>query len=132
MVIGGIAALALSLAPVALAAPPGGTPSGAVKRFVVNGVYTREQRSMLVAEGYDIGEAAWVDHVELFGSDRQARALALRGLQVVQPMQVNDFPPEDSNYHNYRRWSPTSRRSRRHIRNSCTSSRSASPSKDAT
>ena len=56
---------------------------------------------MLVAEGYDIGEAAWADHVELYGTDRQARALALRGLQVVQPLQVNDFPPEDSNYHNY-------------------------------
>lgn len=101
VVIGGIIALALSLAPVALAAPPGGTPGGSVKRFVVTGVHTREQRSMLVAEGYDIGEAAWADHVELYGTARQARALALRGLQVVEPMQINDFPPEDSNYHNY-------------------------------
>jgi carboxypeptidase T len=101
VVIGGIAAVALSLAPAAFSAPPGGTPSGSVKRFVLSGVYTREQRSMLVAEGYDIGEAAWADHVELYGTDGQARALALRGLQVAAPMQINDFPPEDSNYHNY-------------------------------
>ena len=101
VLIGGIAALALTLAPTAFAAPPGGTPSGAVKRFVVGGVYTREQRSMLVAEGYDIGEAAFADHVDLFGTDQQARALALRGFRVVQPMEVDDFPPEDSNYHNY-------------------------------
>ena len=47
--IGGVAALALTLAPTALAAPPGGKPSVSIKRFVVHGVYTREQRSMLVA-----------------------------------------------------------------------------------
>jgi carboxypeptidase T len=99
--IGGVAALALLLVPPAIARPLGGKPNRAVKRFVVSGVYTREQRSMLVAQGYDIGEAAWADHVELYGTARQARALALRGLQVVQPMQIDDFPPEDSNYHNY-------------------------------
>jgi murein tripeptide amidase MpaA len=101
VLIGGITALALSLAPVALAAPLDDTPSTAVKRFVVHGVYTREQRSMLVAEGYDIGEAAYADHVDLYGTDKQARGLALRGFQVSQPMQIDDFPPEDSNYHNY-------------------------------
>ena len=108
MLIGGVAALALLLVPPAFAAPRGGKPSGAVKRFTVHGVYTREQRSMLVAEGYDIGEAAWADHVELYGTQRQARALSLRGFRVVEraqrvgkPAQINDFPPEDSNYHNY-------------------------------
>jgi carboxypeptidase T len=101
VLIGGAAALALLLVPPAFAGPPGGNPSGAVERFTVHGVYTREHRSMLVAEGYDIGEAAWADHVDLYGTDAQARALALRGFQVVQPAQVNDFPPEDSNYHNY-------------------------------
>jgi carboxypeptidase T len=101
VLIGGVAALALLLVPPALAAPPGGKPSGAVKRFTINGVYTREQRSMLVAEGYDIGEAAWADHVELYGTRREARALSLRGFRIVEPAQINDFPPEDSNYHNY-------------------------------
>jgi carboxypeptidase T len=101
VLIGGVAALALLLVPPAVAGPRGGKPSGAVKRFIVHGVYTREQRSMLVSEGYDIGEAAWAEHVELYGTKREARALALHGFQVVEPAQINDFPPEDSNYHNY-------------------------------
>jgi hypothetical protein len=101
VVIGGIAALALSLAPVSLAGPPDKSPAGSIKRYVLYGVYTREQRSMLVAEGYDIGEAAWPDHVELFANKWQARGLALRGLRVVGPKEIDDFPPEDSNYHNY-------------------------------
>jgi carboxypeptidase T len=101
VLIGGVAALALFLVPPAFAGPSGGKPSGAVKRFIVHGVYTREQRSMLVAEGYDIGEAAWAKHVELYGTHRDARTLALRGFRVVEPGQTDDFPPEDSNYHNY-------------------------------
>src|SRR5262245_63017753 len=56
---------------------------------------------MLVAEGYDIGEAAYADHVDLYGTQQQARSLALRGFGISQPMTVDDFPPEDSNYHNY-------------------------------
>ena len=75
--------------------------SQAIKPFVVYGVYTREQRSQLVSEGYDIGEAAWADHVELYGTAAQARALSLRGLRVMPKEEPADFPPEDSNYHNY-------------------------------
>jgi carboxypeptidase T len=101
VVVGGFVALALWLAPTALAAPPGHSPSGSIKRFVVQGVYTREQRSQLVTEGYDIGEGYWADHVELYGTDRQARALALRGFRVVPSEERDDFPPEDSGYHNY-------------------------------
>ena len=101
VLIGGIAALALSLAPAALAGPPDQSPAGSIKRYVVHGVYTREQRSLLVAEGYDIGEAAYSDHVDLYANKWQARGLALRGLRVVEPKEINDFPPEDSNYHNY-------------------------------
>ena len=107
--IGGVAALALTLVPTAFAAPPGGAPSVSIKRYVVHGVYTREQRSLLVAEGFDIGEAAWADHVELYGTARQARQLMLRGLRVKQrPMPPHggfaipdDFPPGFENYHNY-------------------------------
>ena len=72
-----------------------------IRPFVVYGVYTREQRSQLVAEGYDIGEASWADHVELYGSQKQALALALRGFRVVSRQEPDDFPPEDSGYHNY-------------------------------
>jgi carboxypeptidase T len=101
VLIGGVAALTLLLVPPAFAGPPGSKPAGAVKRFTVHGVYTREHRSLLVSQGFDIGEAAWADHVELYGTDQQARELLLQGLQVVERLQVNDFPPEDSNYHNY-------------------------------
>jgi carboxypeptidase T len=96
----GLLALALLLVPQGLASDQHATgPS--IKRFVVHGVYTREQRSQLVREGYDIGEAYWADHVELYGSERQAQALALRGFQVGPGMTPDDFPPADSNYHNY-------------------------------
>ena len=95
--------LALLLLPQAVAAARAPTTTPTIKRFVVYGVYTREQRSQLVSEGYDIGEAYWADHVELFSSAEQARSLALRGLRVVEKAipPPDDFPPEDSNYHNY-------------------------------
>jgi carboxypeptidase T len=114
VVVGGVTALALLLAP-GVASPrvlATGAASGvasaprtaarpSIKRFVVYGVYTREQRSQLVSEGYDIGEAAWADHVELYGSNEQAAMLALRGYRVVRSLQPDDFPPPDSGYHNY-------------------------------
>lgn len=93
-------ALALVLVPQGLASER--RESGpSIKRFVVQGVYTREQRSQLVREGYDIGEAYWADYVELYGSEAQAQALALRGFRVGPGMTPDDFPPADSNYHNY-------------------------------
>ncbi len=96
----GLLALALLLVPQGLASQRHSSgPS--IKRFVVHGVYTREQRSQLAREGYDIGEAYWADHVELYGSEAQAQALALRGFSVAPGMAPDDFPPADSNYHNY-------------------------------
>ena len=68
-----LAAIAIAIASATASGQAGaGTPS--VKQFVVYGVYTKEQRSQLVAEGYDIGEAAWADHVELFGRPRDPSA----------------------------------------------------------
>ncbi len=96
----GLLALALLLVPQGLASQRHSS-GPTVKRFVVHGVHTREQRSQLVREGYDIGEAYWADHVELFASQSQADGLALRGFRVSQPMTPDDFPPGDSNYHNY-------------------------------
>jgi carboxypeptidase T len=105
LVVVGFSALALALVPGGFSASrhaigPSVSPT-AVERFVVYGVYTREQRSQLVREGYDIGEAYWADHVDLYGSAEQAQALALRGFRVVPSEQPDDFPPEDENYHNY-------------------------------
>jgi carboxypeptidase T len=99
---GGLAALVLCLAPAGSAATHKGAPASQVKRFVVHGVYTREQRSLLVRQGFDIGEAYWADHVELYGTDAQARRLSLYGMRVHRVrLTPDDFPPPDSNYHNY-------------------------------
>jgi carboxypeptidase T len=80
-----------------------------VRAFDVYGVTTREQRSRLVSEGYDIGEAYWPDHVELYGTAQQARQLLLRGFGVMPKAPPphggfeipDDFPPGYENYHNY-------------------------------
>jgi murein tripeptide amidase MpaA len=101
VVVGGLAALALVLVPAGVAAPPGQHNAGPIERYVVHGVYTREQRSQLVSAGYDIGEAAWADHVELYGTRAQARQLALRGFQVAPSASVDEFPPGDEGYHTY-------------------------------
>ena len=100
VVVGGLVALALFLVPAGTAAPHGQVKASAIKRFVVHGVYTREQRSLLVRQGYDIGEAYWADHVELYGTDAQARRLALHGMRVRR-VKPDDFPPRDAGYHNY-------------------------------
>ena len=101
VVVGGLVALALFLVPAGTAAPDGQVKASAIKRYVVHGVYTREQRSLLVRQGYDIGEAYWSDHVELYGTDAQARRLALHGSRRVRRVKPDDFPPPDSGYHNY-------------------------------
>ena len=106
LVVGGLVALSLMLVPAGMAAAPGHPSVTQVERFVVYGVYTREQRSQLVAEGFDIGEAYWADHVELYGPQWQARALALRGFRVEAGPQVegiDDFPPADSRLPQLRR-----------------------------
>jgi carboxypeptidase T len=101
LLVTGFSALALLLVPVGAAFGPERGTGPSIKRFAVLGVHTREQRSQLVAEGYDIGEAYWADRVELYGTDKQALALSLRGFQVVPRETTDDFPPGDSNYHNY-------------------------------
>ena len=107
LIVAGASVLALLLVPsIASARPivdsgPAHVSASQIKAFDVFGVYTREQRSLLVSMGYDIGEAAWADHVELFATEKQALLLSLRGYQVVLKAEPDDFPPEDSNYHNY-------------------------------
>lgn len=101
VVVGGFLTLALFVVPAGTASAPGQVKASAIERYVVHGVYTREQRSQLVSEGFDIGEAYWPDHVELYGTDWQARALSLRGFQVVPSMTIDEFPPGDENYHTY-------------------------------
>ncbi len=114
--IGGVAALALLAIPAVASARPAPTPSqpafhqpAPIRPFVVYGVTNKYERSALVKAGYDIGERAWADHVELFGTTTQALALTASGYHVV-PERVparpwsptpDDFPPGDEAYHNY-------------------------------
>ena len=103
----------------------GHAPGATIKRFVVYGVYTREQRSQLVREGYDIGEAYWPDRVELFGSDEQARLLA----PCAASGSYRTSSPTTSRRRTRSttttpRWSPTCRRSPARYPQPFTSSRS--------
>jgi carboxypeptidase T len=77
-----------------------GSAAATIKPYTVYGVSTREQRSDLVAQGFDIGEKAWADHVMLYGTKAQALALTALGYRV-RPDAADDFPPYDSGYHNY-------------------------------
>jgi carboxypeptidase T len=113
----GVVALALALLPSVASAQtnsPAGNPRTIVqpiRPYLVYGVSTREERSALVAQGFDIGEHAWADHVELFGSRAQALALSVSGYRVIpekprvpqQPAGPSpyDFPPGYEDYHNY-------------------------------
>jgi carboxypeptidase T len=106
--VGGLAAVALAVAPATASAqtsPAAGNPRAIVQTirpFLVYGVSTREQRSELVSQGFDIGEGAWANHVELFGNYGQALALSTQGYRVVpESPEPYDFPPGDGNYHNY-------------------------------
>jgi carboxypeptidase T len=82
-----------------------------IRPFAVYGVSTREQRSELVSEGYDIGERAWPNHVVLYGTKAQALTLMVHGYRLVPQAVPNygtggspsphDFPPGDAAYHNY-------------------------------
>ena len=113
-----LSALALALVPTfasAQTSPPAGSPRTIIqpiRPYLVYGVSTREERSALVAQGFDIGEHAWANHVELFGSRAQALALSVSGYRVVpeklrvvreQPAgpSPDDFPPGYEDYHNY-------------------------------
>ena len=114
----GLVAFALLVIPAVASAHPAPTPHKShyrqaprIRPFVVYGVSSKFQRSALVKAGYDIGEAAWADHVELFGTARQALALTASGYHVVPETipthpapgapSPYDFPPDDSGYHNY-------------------------------
>jgi carboxypeptidase T len=115
--IGGVAALALLALPAVASARPAPPPQAKpayrqpapTRVFVVYGVSDKYQRTALVKAGYDIGERAWADHVELFGTAREALALTAGGYHVV-PERIPtppgspgpyDFPPADAAYHNY-------------------------------
>ena len=74
-----------------------------IRPYTVYGVSNRYDRTNLVAQGLDIGEKAWPDHVVLYGTKAQAMSLTVQGYRVKpqMPDSTDDFPPADSGYHNY-------------------------------
>ena len=115
LIASGLATFALALAPgvgAAQTSPAAGNPRAvfrpSIRPYVVWGVSSREERSLLVSEGFDIGERAWADHVELFGTRTQALALSVSGYRVIPEAvhtpagpRPDDFPPGYEDYHNY-------------------------------
>jgi hypothetical protein len=77
-----------------------GSAAATIRPYTVYGVSNRYDRSNLVAQGLDIGEKAWADHVVLYGTKAQALSLTAQGYRV-QPQSTDDFPPADAAYHNY-------------------------------
>jgi hypothetical protein len=77
-----------------------GTAQASIKPFTVYGVSNKYERSDLVAQGFDIGERAWANHVVLYGTTGDALRVTALGYRV-QPQTPDDFPPADSKYHNY-------------------------------
>jgi len=131
-VVGGLlAALALSLVPAAWGASPRSAVSPTIRPYTVWDVSTREQRSDLVAQGFDIGERAWAEHVVLYGTKAQALAIIAHGYRV-QPQSVDDSHPTTRATTTTPRWCRTSRTSPPPIRASCTSFRSEPPTRVAT
>ena len=102
----GLAALALipsqaaqiqpSRAPAASAADA----PGALQRYRVGEVRTREQRSAIGATGAEI-EAVGQDQVIVVATPEQRRQIAALGFTLQPAPRSSDFPVTDADYHNY-------------------------------
>ncbi|MEP7190122.1 MAG: M14 family metallopeptidase, partial [Roseiflexaceae bacterium] len=86
-----------SRAPAATATPDG---SGALQRYLVGQVSTREQRSAIAATGAEI-EAVGNDQVIVVASAEQRRQIAALGFTLQPAPRPSDFPIPDADYHNY-------------------------------
>ena len=103
----GLAALGLIPSQAAQRAPsraPAATATadvpGALQRYLVGQVYTREQRSAIGATGAEI-EAVGNDQVIVVASPDQRRQIAALGFTIQTAARPSDFPVTDADYHNY-------------------------------
>jgi carboxypeptidase T len=92
------AALLIAIAAPAQAVAPSAAPQ--LRMYVVDGIYTREQRSQLASLGTDIATVE-TGRVIIVATEAEVRDLALVGYHVTTFVNPTDFPPQDSNYHNY-------------------------------
>jgi carboxypeptidase T len=73
---------------------------GALQRYRVADVYTREQRSAINAIGAEI-EAVGHDQVIVVATPEQLRQIAALGFTLQPAPRPSDFPLIDADYHNY-------------------------------
>jgi carboxypeptidase T len=96
-----LAVLAAVLLALTISGPAGAAPTEPqLAMYAVDGIYTREQRSLLTSLGTDIATVE-TSRVIIVATEAEARALALAGYNVSKFADSDDFPPQDSNYHNY-------------------------------
>lgn len=73
---------------------------GALQRYRIGEVYTREQRSAINATGVDI-EAVGQNQVIIVATPEQRRQIAALGFMLQPAPRPSDFPVTDADYHNY-------------------------------
>lgn len=95
---GGVVVAVLLL--VALLAAPGGTDETATTTYRVSPVKTREQRSAVAATGAGI-DSVERDYVVVRALAEERDAIRAKGFTVEELITAADFPPSDSDYHNF-------------------------------
>ncbi len=73
---------------------------GALQRYRIDGVRTREQRSAIGATGADI-EAVGPDQVIVVATPEQRNQIVALGFTLQPAPRPSDFPIADADYHNY-------------------------------
>jgi carboxypeptidase T len=73
---------------------------GALQRYQIGQVYTREQRSAISATGAEI-EAVEQDQVIVVATPEQRRQIVALGFTLQLAPRPSDFPVTDAGYHNY-------------------------------
>jgi len=79
---------------------PGDLETDSILTYRVNFVATKEDRTAIARAGADIIEIG-SDYVIVRATAQEASRIAKLGYPIVQQVEVQDFPPADSAYHNY-------------------------------
>ncbi len=95
--------LILAVAPFSASAQTpasGDLETDSIHTYRVNNVVTKEDRTAIARTGAGIIEIG-ADHVIVRATAQEASQIAKLGYPIEQLMEVLDFPPADSAYHNY-------------------------------
>ncbi|OYD07963.1 M14 family metallopeptidase [Paludifilum halophilum] len=96
-----LAVVSMPLAAMGEESSPSSEPKGEKRSFYrVDGVDTREERTELVRAGLAIEEVG-DDYVVVMANSREAKKIKGLGFEPELQMMPMDFPPGDSEYHNY-------------------------------